>query len=270
MIYAINYANSSFKKKQKINSFSAKYVGKVDKVISYSNSDIDSSFYKLNEKILSVPRGNGLWLWKPYIIHKTLLNLNDGDYLIYTDSGTIYYRNVRGLIKQLEAAKQELMLFDLSCIEVNWTKQAIFDYLQCNHENYKFSNHRMATILVLKKTEKVINFIAEWLETASKYELISNETDDTHSESPFLIENKHDQSILSMISKKLNIRAFSDPTDFGYFKTSILPDNVFLYNDEKDYPFKINKIYFLVARQNNTIRYILKFFYKKIINKLYL
>jgi hypothetical protein len=269
MIYAINYANSLFKKKQKFNSFTAKYIGKVDKVISYSNSDIDSSFYKLNEKVLSVPRGNGLWLWKPYIIHKTLLNLNDGDYLIYTDSGTIYYRNVRGLIKQLEGAKQELMVFDLSCIEVNWTKQAIFDYLQCNHEKYKFTNHRTATILVFKKTENAIKLVTEWLETASKYEIISDEIDIPSRESSFFIENRHDQSILSLLTKKYNIKAFSDPTDSGHFKINILPDNVFFYNNKKDYPFKINNIYFLVTRQNNTIRYILKFFYKKIMNKLY-
>lgn len=100
MIVAVNYSDWKYKKAQKFNSITAIEKGKVDKVISYSPKDIDMEFRKKNASILSQDRGNGFWLWKPYIIKKTLDSLHENDYLIYLDSGAFYMNNVQYLIKK--------------------------------------------------------------------------------------------------------------------------------------------------------------------------
>ena len=71
MIYAINYANKKFFNAQKLNSQTAKKFG-ADVVIEYNQNSIDNSFYNDNHTILECRRGDGYWLWKPYIINKTL------------------------------------------------------------------------------------------------------------------------------------------------------------------------------------------------------
>lgn len=51
-------------------------------------NEIDESFRKANEEIFRIKRGYGLWIWMPYFIYKTLLEIcSDGDYLLYADGG---------------------------------------------------------------------------------------------------------------------------------------------------------------------------------------
>jgi hypothetical protein len=92
MIAAINYANEKYRKQQRLNSKTARWFGKVDKVYSFSPEDIDSDFREANKDILSHPRGNALWLWKPYFINKVMRELNDGDVICYADSGKFPYQ----------------------------------------------------------------------------------------------------------------------------------------------------------------------------------
>ena len=57
-----------------------------NKHYSYGPNDLDKVFREKNKDILSRERGNGYWLWKSYIINKTIIEkLNERDYLIYTD-----------------------------------------------------------------------------------------------------------------------------------------------------------------------------------------
>ena len=58
-----------------------------DQVISYGPNDVEKSFVQKNTKILSNPRGGGLWLWKPHLILKALLESNEGDAVLYCDAG---------------------------------------------------------------------------------------------------------------------------------------------------------------------------------------
>ena len=48
----------------------------------------DSAFWqKHGEFILSNPRGYGYWIWKSYLIQQKLLEIPDGDILLYADAG---------------------------------------------------------------------------------------------------------------------------------------------------------------------------------------
>ena len=89
MIIAINYANESFQKAQKLNLETALQWG-ADKVIGYTPEDMDDEFREKNKEILSAKKGNGYYLWKPYFLNKAYQELKDGDYLIYTDAGSVY------------------------------------------------------------------------------------------------------------------------------------------------------------------------------------
>lgn len=41
-------------------------------MIEYGPEDIEVSFKEANANILEYKRGNGLWIWNPYLIKKTL------------------------------------------------------------------------------------------------------------------------------------------------------------------------------------------------------
>ena len=79
-IIVITYGSNSFKRQIELNRKSSFEVGEVDEHIAYGPNDLDEEFKKKNKEILSRGRGNGYWLWKPYLINKTIIEkVNYGD-----------------------------------------------------------------------------------------------------------------------------------------------------------------------------------------------
>ena len=116
----INYGDSKFKKQQRIALKGAKYLGGFDEIIGYSPEDIDREFYVKHKNILDQKRGCGFWLWKPYLINRTLQKLSYGDYLFYSDAGALFLKGVGNLIFELDKYKQDIMGFELPLIEEQW------------------------------------------------------------------------------------------------------------------------------------------------------
>lgn len=215
MIVAINYSDENFRKSQKMNTKTAYKKGKVDKVIEYSPKDIDNKFYKENEKILSQKRGGGYWLWKPYIISETMKDLKDGDYLFYCDSGAIYVNNVKYLINDLENSGQDIMIFELPLLEKQWTKMETFKKMECENEIFFNTNQRLATYILFKVSNKSKKFINQYFEYCKNEEIITDYFNKDIKQCESFIAHRHDQSILSLLSKKHKIEPFRDPSQYG-------------------------------------------------------
>lgn len=267
MIIAINYSNELYKKQQMKNSLSAQKKGKVDKIISYTQDDIENEFYLINNDIFQHPRGAGLWLWKPYIINKTLTAISVGDYLIYTDSGSIYLRKIDPLIVKLEESNQDIMLFETPLIECQWTKKEVLIQLNAYNDSIRFSPQIMGTFILVKKTNKSISFIKRWLEYCSNKDMLLPKMKD-ETEDEFYIAHREDQSILSVLAKKEGIIPFKDPSDYGKFPNQFLEYDRFFFVGKKDNIFNIEIPFFLSYRNANFTKYRLAYFIKCILNKL--
>lgn len=204
----INFADGKFKRSQRLNSRTGRLIGGFDKVIEYSPADIDASFYNQHREILDEKRGAGLWLWKPYFIHKTLTALNDGDILMYCDSGAMFCRNVNS---QIESMKNDIWVSDIPLIEEQWTKPALFEYFNVT-ENDRLSPQVQASFIILRKSNATVSFIEKWLDLCCVSNLIFPVG--LHEERGECIEHREDQSILSVLCKKMGILPHPDPTQF--------------------------------------------------------
>lgn len=215
MIVAINYANRKFRAAQKFNTKSAYQFG-AQKVIEYTPRAIDKNFREKNKKILSHKRGNGYWLWKPYLIYKTLASLHDNDYLVYVDSGAAYINHVDNLISSLEESKQSIMLFQISQIEKYYTKRNAFILMDCDNEYYYNSHQICGTYSIYKKNNESMAFVKKWLDYAQDPDLIMDDPA-AHSTQEFdcFVDHRHDQSILSLLAKKEGIIPFRNPSQYG-------------------------------------------------------
>ena len=105
MITCISYGDKKYYKAAAFNLETAKLHG-ADKTILYGQNDIPLSYKLKNWRLyyrLHVPRirprwrGAGYWIWKSYIIRKTLEEINDGDILIYADGGSVYVNDISAL-----------------------------------------------------------------------------------------------------------------------------------------------------------------------------
>lgn len=218
MIYLINYANEPYAKMQKFQSYTAKHFGGVDKIIEFSDKDIieDKEFYKENEKILKIKKGNGLWLWKPYIIHKTLSSLSENDILIYSDVDTIFLDNIEPLISAMLKEDKYLMVFDSPNKEYQYTKYNLCIDMDLTSEFILNTRQRYASYNIWRKSDLTLNFLSQWLNYCSQYKLISDDVtayNDKYGNE--FVRHLHDQSIFSLLTKKHAIQSLRDPSNWG-------------------------------------------------------
>lgn len=217
MIIAINYADKSFQKAQKLNLETARRWG-ADRTIAYTPDDIDDAFRAKNKNILSAKKGNGFYLWKPYFLNKAYKELKDGDYLIYTDAGSVYVNKIQYLLDCMERENLDIMVFSLQneMLERKYTKRDAFVLMGCDEPKYTDTPQSIGGYVILKKSDFVEKFIAEDLEYAQDERIIS-EKENTQGLNNYadFVAHRHDQSVWSLMIKKYGIKRFRDPSQFG-------------------------------------------------------
>jgi hypothetical protein len=203
----------------------AKNFSVFDEIYCFDDSDLkkDEIFWNKHGSFIEKNyKGYGYWIWKPYLIHKKLNELNEGDILVYADCGCEI--NINGkkrfneYIDMLDNNENNygIISFQMEHLEKLWTKKAILQWFEAD-ENIKNTGQCIGGIQIIKKNEHSINIINEWLNNI-KYEFINDTRND---EEPYFIENRHDQSIYSIIVKKYGSIKLSDETWFHDWNNGI-------------------------------------------------
>ncbi|RIW11646.1 hypothetical protein D0X99_20305, partial [Algoriphagus lacus] len=200
MIYLINYADSRFASQQKLNSLSGKIIGGFDKVFSYGPNDLDEDFVEKNKNILSKERGGGYWIWKPYIILKTLQVLENDDYLFYCDSGSFFLRSIKPIIYELSKLNQSILGFEQPLIEGQWTKKEAFDIVGLDNIEFYDSAQLYGGYILVKKSEEAISFFSNFLELCLNENALIFHPNDKKMNG--FLDHRHDQSLFSLLYKK--------------------------------------------------------------------
>lgn len=216
----ISYTDKGFEKAKKRLKDSALNIAKIDEVIQYTPADIDEEFKKKYNHLLSLKKGAGYYLWKPYVIKKALNKMNDNDILIYCDTAMEFTSSVDPYISKLE---KSFMLFQFpDCFwvrENEYTKMDIFKYFNCKDNPAVIDTAQLdASHSIWKKNKNSLDFVSKWLEICGHEKLI---TDDPSIEPNFgqFRENRYDQSVLSCLAKlnkdKYNIQIENVATQCG-------------------------------------------------------
>jgi len=197
----INYADKGFIESRRKLKESALNIGGLDEVIEYGPNDIDESFKKECSKHFENTRGAGLWIWKPYLILKTLNKMDEEDILVYCDAGATFTDSI---IPYIEKMKDSIMLFYAPYKEWSsneYTKMDVFKELNCmENKNVTHGTQIEAGFIILKNNNKSKEFIQKWLDLVKNYHLISDEPS-IEPNFPEFKEHRHDQSLLSALGK---------------------------------------------------------------------
>jgi hypothetical protein len=180
-----------------------------DKIIMYTLDDLILSniFWKSHQNFIqNNPRGFGYWLWKPYLIKKTIDQMQDNDILLYLDCGCeIDVTEKEYFIECCEIVKKDYIIGTLGMTLVEEScKMDLLLKLDMNQDKYlKTRMHQAGAnlILVCDKTRKLIN---EWFELCCNYKLIDDSISTNKNLNEFK-EHRHDQSVYCLLTKKYNI-----------------------------------------------------------------
>ena len=196
----------------------AEQIKKFDKIIGYTEKNLinDKKFWnKHGNFIIKNKRGYGYWLWKSYLIKKTMKEMNDNDILVYVDAGcTINLNGRKRLLEYFDIvnnSKFGILSFSLDFFEKKWCKMDIINYYEAHY--LLETKQLLAGIFILKKCNHTINLIKEWYNGCCKYNLVDDSPSNSINDSSF-IENRHDQSIFSILRKKIGSEVIDDETYF--------------------------------------------------------
>lgn len=215
MKYLINYANKGFYKSQKLNSMSGISAG-FDSVIQYKENDIEDEFLKENSTILNQTRGAGYWLWKPYFIWKTLQKTSEGDIIFYSDSGAQFVKPIDPILEKIKKSDRGVAVFEMSGHHKEneyCRKQVAQEVVRCDKKIME-SDQNMASFVGVRNCVDSIDIISQWLDLCKKEHLIMDLPPQEDEFSMFK-DHRHDQTLWSLLSKKLDLDTITDPSQWG-------------------------------------------------------
>lgn len=220
-INVISFATEKYIKSQKLLEEKS-YIFGADRVVSYSVKDIDKSFIKKNKKAFSSPRGAGYWIWKPYVIHKTLSELPENEILMYIDSGAYPICDLNNLPTQ-----QDITSFEMyDQMHKKWTKYDCFHVMNCLDEKYFVQKQRLGGFQIYRNNNTSRQFVEEYLYYCEVQEniCITDEKSKYGNEFQEFTENRHDQSVFTNLCIKYNIFGHRDPSQWGNAHLSFYKD----------------------------------------------
>ena len=215
-IYFVTYGNSMYENSKNRLYNESTNCGWFDSINIMGPENLSESFKTEFKDILEKPRGAGYWIWKFDIIKQLLLRMTTNDILCYVDSGCSINTNGKSrfneYIEMLNNSNESIISFQLPRHEKSYTIKELFCHLNIDNNTGQF----VGGILIMKNNEKTMKIIDDCISVLRADHLLVTDYYNIGQCKEF-IENRHDQSILSLVRKKHGSIVLSDETWFEPF-----------------------------------------------------
>jgi hypothetical protein len=179
--------------------------------------ELDNEFIQQHYQFLQFnPRGFGYYMWKPYIILKSLEECEEGELLLYSDAGCRFGTSINERlsywIDMLKNNFKNILGFTLGALEFEWTKMDTINAINPNIQVDELQH--LGTIILLINNKFTRNFIKEWYEWCIKdnYHYITDAPSRLQNHINFQ-EHRHDQSVFSLLLKKYKEQIITIPDE---------------------------------------------------------
>ncbi len=211
-------------KKQAFNS------GYYDNIRIITPNDFDDETKTIAKNLIKKGklRGYGYWFWKPYYLSKIMKEIDYGDIVHYMDIGCHINKTKSNRFNEyldlLEGNNKWLLAFQyhteniklLGDIkfpqreEFKYTKSDLFNHFEClNQKKITHSPQFWAGTFFIKKHVNSEKFIKKWNKVFEKNFSLIDDTPSAIKNFSGFIENRHDQSVFSLLCKKNCVASLS-------------------------------------------------------------
>ena len=218
----ITYGTKNFdlQKKHIINL--AKSSNFFDECISYGPNDLQKSFVQKHENILRLEKGAGFWIWKYQIIKQTIDQLKENDIVIYSDSGSSFNSKAKKRFFEYIEMINDSRFGNLriQCekqyIEKDWTIKELFNYFNIRFDSEIAQSTQLeATQMIFKKNHDSMEYFKEYIGVIDHDMYLISDKFNSINQAEGFIENRHDQSIFSLLSKIRGCVSIENETNFS-------------------------------------------------------
>lgn len=207
-IRLVSFADGTFAGRRTQFEKEAEALSVFDDMFIYDSGTLPASFRaKHLDFMQSQPRGFGYWIWKPLIIHETLVMSSTDDVVVYLDIG--FTLNAAGRDRFMDyveiatESRHKMLSFQNVHTEYKWTKMDLAKRLRIEKSFPVMHTSQLTSgFIVLGKTASNIELLQEWQQVAVESDYrYSDDSRSTVENHPEFIEHRHDQSISSLLRK---------------------------------------------------------------------
>lgn len=216
-IHFVTYGNGLYSVAKTRITKEAQQTGWFASVQALGPDDLSAEFRAKYKEILEQPRGGGYWIWKFDVIEQMMSKIEEGQFLVYLDAGSSV--NSGGetrffeYIKMVNESQYDLIGFQLPFPEYKWTVRPIFEFYfhtsavenTMKEDVITQTGQLEANTLVLQKGFHYRQWMERCKALLSKdpWVITDKYNEETRNLVPEFKENRHDQSIMSVVRKKL-------------------------------------------------------------------
>lgn len=202
-VYLVSYADGHdvFRQNQNFQTLSALNKG-IDFIFMYQRKHLDKDFVERNKEILSHKRGAGYWLWKPYIILKTLEQVPENAIVVYLDSGISIYSHLGPIINKLGNNEMCFVRWDPHPNQpsvAHILQRGCREKLGCTTEECLNAPHLWAAVGFYKNTPRTREFVKKWLKACEDKDNLIGVSGEPNQD-PRLHCHINDEGILSALA----------------------------------------------------------------------
>ena len=213
--YFITFAHGCCKDSMAKAIAAARDPGGFDVITAHDMNSLSEKFRSTHSAILNKRRGGGFWLWKPYIILKTLIeSMSDNDLLMYQDADAYIRRDAGPFLKMTQDLEPGIVVFFTNALQKTFTNRDAYIIMGMDDERVYDSNQRMGAVVLLRKNCQSLQFIMEWLAyTMDPRILIGNGNQMGKPNLPDYKHHNHDQAVISLLCTKWKLGQFKNGFD---------------------------------------------------------
>jgi hypothetical protein len=182
----------------------------------WTPNDLSPEFRETMADVLKHAFGAGYYCWKPYIVHREMCRLKDGDILVYCDAGNEWVGDMR---RPITAMDQDILFFSNGWRHLEWCKMDCLQSILPAHRYdgidkgcpVSFAPQVQASTFFVRVTPEARRFIQEWYGWSIIPGMIDNEASFLPN-IPTFREHRWDQSILCCLQIKYGYRLHWFPT----------------------------------------------------------
>lgn len=197
-------------------AYQACRTGIFHKIVKYNSEHLkeDKNFWNQHgEFIKANSRMYGYGIWKPYLVMNELKKLKDGDVLFYADSGCEFdldcenpKENYELVVEKMKQSK--VFINSTNCNhDKQMNKKDLVAYLDMVDSPESITQQIQATSFLIVKNIETMKFVEKWYTICCNYHFIDDTPSLLKNEEDFN-EHRHDQSVFSLLMKKMGLGNF--------------------------------------------------------------
>jgi len=207
-VHFVTFATPGFRVRQWLLNRSARWFGGVDVLDVWTKARLaEDGFLARHPELFVNSKGFGWYAWKPYVILQALQQADEGDLVIYQDTGRREPVLISRSLREWDAYLTENNFPCIAGVSIPnwgpnrlWTKRSVFKSMGLQGERYENSPQVQASWSVWRKGPQAESLVAEWTQLCQRLDLVGGQLEHgPAAEVPGFHEHRWDQSLLTLL-----------------------------------------------------------------------